>query len=330
MSRQSNYLVIFLCLGITILMATGCSPSGSLSDEIDEVELPLGYIPNIQFAPLYVAMEKGYYRDEGIQLTLNYSFEIDSVGLVGADELQFAMVSGEQVLLARDKGLPVVYVMEWYEDFPVGIAVLADSGINRLSDLKGKMIGLPALQGASYIGLIALLNAAGLTEADLTIEVIGYSQVEMLATGRVDAAVVYVANEPIQLAAEGYDVRVFPVSDSMSLVGNGLLTNEKTMKEQPELVERMIKATLKGIRYAAENPDEAYEISKKYVENLAEADESVQKAVLSASIDLWSASIDGNTDLGSWENMSQVMNGMGLTKISEGDLENSFSNLYLP
>lgn len=125
---------------------------------LTDIRLPMGFIPNVQYAPFYVAVDRGYYRDAGIEIEFDYSFETDGVALVGANELPFALVSGEQVLLARAQDLPVVFVLGWWQDYPVGIAAKAEEGIKTPQDLAGKRIGLPGTFGASYVGLRALLR----------------------------------------------------------------------------------------------------------------------------------------------------------------------------
>jgi NitT/TauT family transport system substrate-binding protein len=298
------------------------------------IRLPLGYIPNVQFAPLYVAVEKGYFRDSGIEVTFDYQFETDAVGLVGANNLQFAVVSGEQVLLGRAQGLPLVYVMAWYQDYPVGLVAKTETGMKALSDLKGKKIALPGTYGANYIGLRALLSAAGLQEADVTLDSVGYTQVEALVSGRDDIAVIYAANEPVQLRAQGVAVDELRVADFVQLASNGLITNEKTLAENPDLVQRMVQAILLGLSDTLNNPDEAFAITQKYVETLAQADEAqvaVQRQVLQTSLDFWRPADGqplGHSDPQAWENMQKVLLDMGLLPKAL-DVSKAFTNEFI-
>jgi len=311
---------------VILAFFTGCAPKPT-----DVIRLPVGFIPNVQFAPLYVALEKGFYAEEGLQVEMDYNMETDSVALVGAGELQFAIVSGEQVLLGRGQGLPVVYVMTWYQQFPVGVASLADQGIRTPQELRDHSVGIPGLYGASYIGFKALLNAGGLKEEDLSLVSIGFTQAEALADGIVDSAVVYISNEPNKLRAEGFDVDVIAVSDHLSLVANGLITSEALIASQPELVERMARATFRGIQYAAEHPDEAFAISEKYVENLgnlAEAEKEVQRKVLADSIRLWQVKLGGVSDPQAWSNMQDLLIQMGLLS-APVELSAAFTNQFI-
>ena len=322
-----------LLFALTALLLACCQKiEPTANQELIPVTLPVGYIPNVQFAPMYVAIEKGFYREQGLDVSMDYNMETDSVALIGAGELDFAIVSGEQVLLGRAQDLPVVYVMAWYQEYPVGVASLKESKIEKPQDLVGKKVGIPGLYGASYIGLRALLQANGLQESDLTLDSIGYTQTEALMNGLEDAVVIYVANEPLKLNAEGYDVNVLRTSDSIDLVGNGLVTSETMIKEHPDVVRGMVTATLQGIAYITEHPAEAFEICKKYVDTLASLtleEQEVQRQILDASIPMFAIEKNGATELQAWQNMQSILLEMSLINQSL-PLDKAFTNEFLP
>jgi len=320
---------------LIILLVAACSrsPAGQSQptptrQQSIHVRLPMGYIPNVQFAPFYVAAEKGYFAAEGIDIEFDYNFETDGVALVGANDLQFAVVSGEQVLLARSQGLPVVYVMAWWHDYPVGVVAKTEKGIRQPEDLAGKRIGLPGLFGASYIGLRALLENAGLEEGDVILDSIGYNQVEALVADQEEAVVIYANNEPVQLQQQGYAIDLLRVADFVQLASNGLISNEATLAEKPELVRGMVRAILHGVADTIANPDEAFEISKKYVENLEQADQAVQRQVLAETIEFWKTDRPGYSDPAAWENMYTLLLEMGLVS-APLDLDKAFTNDYI-
>ena len=292
-NRLPIFILLIAALSLSACAKATASPSPTTVPNTNsapvKIKLPVGYVPDIQFAPLYVAIDKGFFRDAGLDVSIDYSTENDNTVLVGTGELNFAVVSGEQVLLARAQQLPIVYVMAWYQQYPVGIVAKTSANIKTVADLRGKKIGIPGLYGASYIGAIALLDSAGLSQKDVTLDSIGYNQVATLIADKEDAVVIYTANEPLQLQKQGVDYTLFKTSDAVQLVANGLITNEKTIKENPEVIRKMTSVILKGMQYTIDHPDEAFEISKKYVTNLASADQTLQMHILLNSIDEWKA-----------------------------------------
>ncbi|HJX37712.1 MAG TPA: ABC transporter substrate-binding protein [Anaerolineae bacterium] len=319
-----------ILLTLAVLGVTGCSSTGSAtptpSPAPTKVKLAMGFIPNVQFAPFYVALNQGYFADENLEIEFDYGMETDLLNLVGTDALQFAVASGDQVILARGQGLPVVYVMTYFHRFPVAVASL-DLPIEEPRDLIGHSVGIPA-PGASYNGWLALLYATGIDEEEIPIEFIGYTQVASLTEGRIDAAVVYGANEPVQLRQAGYDPYLIYVADYINLVSNGLITNEKTIAEQPELVGRLVRAIIRGIDYTITHPEEAFDICLQHVPEAGGENREIQMAVLEESIKFWESDRLGYSDPEAWKTSEEFMVEVGLAEAATATGE-MFTNQFI-
>jgi NitT/TauT family transport system substrate-binding protein len=274
---------------VTILLMLILAFGGQAQDATD-LTFFLTFIPNIQFSPVYVAIENGYFAEKDLNLVLEYGDEPVGVDLIAANERQFGVASGEEVIKTRANGRPVVYVYQWFNEYPVGIVAPVESGITTVSDLAGRTVGIPGRFGASYNALTALLTAFDMTESDIQLEEIGFTAPEAVCVGRVEAAVVYINNEPQQIlerAAQGdcgdvTDVVVIPASSAADLVSNGVVTNEETIQSNPLLVGNVVSAFDNGVRDVINNPAQAYLLSASYIENLPLADDL--RATLEAAV----------------------------------------------
>jgi len=314
-----------LLAGLPALALAGCArPAlGSV-----KVKIAMGYIPNVQFAPVYVAMDKGAFAAQGLQPELDYGFEQDIMALLGAGKLQFAIASGEQVILARSQGLPVVYVFNWYNRYPVSVVSLAEKGITKPEHLIGKVVGTPAFAGASYVGWLALLYAVKIKPEQVTLRNIGYTQVAALTSGQVDAAICYYMNEPVQLEQEGYKVNQILVSDYINLPPAGIVTNESTINKNADLVRKVDRAFWEGLRDTLDNPDAALASAEKHVPEISKSRDT-QRAVLAASIKLWRNDKLGMSDGQAWAQAAGFMRQAGLIPVDVKP-ELLYTNQFVP
>jgi len=275
-------LIILATLPLTIVT--------SAQDEPADERILLTFIPNIQFAPFYVGIEAGHFADAGFNVSLEHLQEPEVLDLVAVGQAQFGIVSGEQVILARSRGRDVVYVFEWFQKYPVGLVYNSAMELSALESLRGLAIGIPGRFGASYSGLATLLGSAGLSEADIDLREIGFNAPEVFCLGVVDAAIVYVNNEPLQiqnLASDGdcgavSDVDVITVASQVDLVSNGLIVSRAYLEEDPDAVGRMVAGLAAALRSVIDNPAAAYLASIKHVDSLP-ADESLVNALESAA-----------------------------------------------
>ncbi len=310
--KKSKSSLVLMLLAPIMLITSACSGR----KQPQEITLAMGYIPNVQFAPFYVATEKGYYEKAGLKVNFKYGTESDLVKLVGTNRIPFMVGSGEEVILGRSQGLPVTYVMQWYRKFPVVVFSLKERGIEKPKDLEGKKVGIPGLYGASYIGWKALVYAAGIDESKVRLESIGYTQATAVSTGKVDAALDYSVSGPLQLRLSGREVNVIPISDYIDLPSNGIITNDAMIRDHPDVVKALVHATLLGLKDTLSDPDEAFRISLKYAPEAGKDEEQkkTNRAVFEEALKLWQAGGEklGLSSPSSWEESAKFMFEAGL------------------
>jgi len=309
----------------TVMPTTAPAPTSSSS----ELSIVMGYIPNVQFAPFYVAQSKGYFADAGVKVKFNWGFEVDGIRLVGANQADFAMLGGDQVIQAREKNIPIVYIANYYNGFPIVIFSLKEKKIEKPQDLIGKKVGLPAFFGATYTGWRALLYGANVKESDIKTQDIGFAQVAAVTQGIVDASAGYANNEPVQLRLQGKEVNVMRVAEYSRLVGIGLVTSEKLIAENPNAVRGVTAALLRGVQYSIDNPNDALAIT---IQNIPEAGGTNLKttdAVLKATIDLWKSQHLGYVDPASWAASYKFMKDAGFIK-ADFDVTKAYTNNFVP
>jgi NitT/TauT family transport system substrate-binding protein len=326
--RTVNRCCFALSLLCCLLLLGACGQSATTSGGQTEtdVTIGLGYIPDIQFAPFYVARAKGYYSAVGLNVTFNHGVVPDLIGSMVAGRNTFVFASGDEELTARSKGVQAVNVATIFQRYPVCLIVPADSPIHTLADIKGHSVGVPGLYGATYVGLLALLYHVHLSTADIHLQSIGFTQVAALLGHKVDAVMGYSNNEPLQLASRGFAVRTFNVSDYEPLVSNGIVTLADTVQRQPAMVRKFVQATLKGLREVLSHPDEALQLSKSYVPGM---DVTKARAELLATIPVWKGNGQlGYNDSTAWQSMANFMVALKLIPPPQ-DLAQAYTNQFL-
>ncbi|MCC6458273.1 MAG: ABC transporter substrate-binding protein [Caldilineaceae bacterium] len=323
-------LLVSACQPVT--MPQEVSAEGEGQDALTPVSIGVGYIPSVQFATMYVAIEKGFFAEEGLDVSLEYGFENDYLKLVGVGERQFMIGSGDQVIIGRAQGLPVRYVMNWYTRYPVVVFAKEAVAITEPADLAGKRIGLPGPFGATYVAFRGILEAAGLEESDVQMESIGFTQAAAVSEGSVDAAVDYAASGPVVLEQAGEAITTIGLDDYLTMPSNGLVTNETTLQNDAELVRRLVRGSLRGVEYTLANPDEAFATALSFIPEAGGENEAINRAIFDATLPYWqldTGSQPGATDLADWEIATEFMQRIDLVESAPPAAE-LFSNDYLP
>ena len=304
--------------------SVAASPSGPASSPGASVALTklvvgLGYIPSVQFAPFYLAEQKGYYRDAGLEIEFQSKSDDNLIPLVGQGAIDVGIGDGTSVIPAVSQGIPVRYIATLYGKFPNVVFAKASSGIKAPADLKGKKIGTPGRYGSGWVMLQALLGSAGLKPTDVEIvEYPDYTQRAAVVQGVVDAATGFANNEPVQLEHDGDPAVLLRIDAITPLPGPGLIAGTKTLDSKHDAIAGFVAATLRAMKEIAADPAAGLDAAIAEVPELA-TQKDLQAEILAATIDSWTGERQAGYGLGAidtagWTKSVDYLQSLGLVK----------------
>lgn len=299
----------FALMAVSAALLAVLAPAAARAEPLSTVRLAIGYIPNVQFTPLYVGIAKGYYQDEGIDLQIQYGFGIDIFSLLALKKIDLGLSDSDQLIIAGSKGIDLKAIYQYYQSDPVAI-IAKKSVASSPQELVGKTIGTPALYGSSYIGLMLFLHHFGL-EGKVRVENIGYSQIPALLSGRVAAAVCFITNESVKLRQLGVPISEWDVRDFSNMVGSSFISSGPIIEERGPVLRRFAAATRRAMAFTVDHPEEALRIAKRYLDAADQGEGSFLSASLAATTSLFASpsgygSIDRSNYEGSIESLARI------------------------
>jgi len=286
------------------------SPEATEAQEPVALTVGLTYTPDIQFAPWYVAEAQGYFTDEGLDVELRHHGASESLfGALEAGEEDVVVAGGDEMLQAHSQGVPIINIATVYHGYPVALIVPEDSPITDASDLEGHTVGIPGPFGETWFGLLALLADAGLSEDDVSIEHIGFTQQAALTAGHVDAIMGFSNNDAVQFELADLPVRTIALTSEGEppLVGIGLGAHEAIIGEHPEALRGLVAATERAIADIAADPAAAVEMSAGHVPGLESPDaRATAQATLEATVPLYDGEAEADRSA-QWQQMADFM-----------------------
>ncbi|HLF70715.1 MAG TPA: ABC transporter substrate-binding protein [Dehalococcoidia bacterium] len=234
---------------------------------------------NLPFVGAYVAAEKGFFKEQALEVDIRHAQSGEHLQLMLAGEVQFSTANGSQVLLRNGDSLPVVSIGLIGQRSEQGYAVLTTSGIKTVKDWAGKTFGYKGSVPAEFL---AIARANGLDPASVKQVRVGFDP-RVLSEGQVDILAVFFSNEPDTLERLGFPTRVFdPNEFGLQSLGLTYVASRDYVAKDPDATERFLKAALKGVDYANQNRDEALEIVLKYA---PQQDRNHQRFMLNTELD---------------------------------------------
>lgn len=267
MKSDKKHLFRWLTV-LVVLVLVACTPApvSPTVRPLDKVSLQLQWVTQAQFAGYYVALEKGWYLEEGIDLKIVPGApDVVPIELVLAGTRDFgtSLLADLAVAVQAQKG--VISLAQIQQKNGLMLVTKKSSGIEKPQDFVGKRVGV--WLGGWEAQFWALMSQAGVDKTQFNLVAQGYSM-EPFLNGELDVASAMIYNEYYAVLESGVNAEELNVIDyadyGLGFPGDTLFTSRSMMDNNSDLCARMVRASLRGWKYAVENPEEAVDIVLKY------------------------------------------------------------------
>jgi NitT/TauT family transport system substrate-binding protein len=300
--------IIAVAIGATIYFAkfSGRNPN--------ELNLRLEWYPQAQFAGYIVADRLGYYADEGLKVNIRPAGpDLKPMSTVadGTDDIGIGV--SNQVALARSNGVPVKVIAQIFQDSANRYVLLSKNRINSLTNLRGKKVGL--WLGGDEAEFVAMLASAGMNLSDVQVIPQGESVAPFL-NGDYVLSEVTIYNELIQIENQLGNANslqiVSPGEYNSAIVGDMIFVKESTVRDRRDQLVRFLRASLRGWRFAIQNPDKAVDLILAANPELNRDEQQRQlQAIIQLMLKGTSLNDIGKMNSGDYETMIRVLKQSG-------------------
>ena len=264
------------------------SDSGS-SGDMKDATLVLDFIPGAVHAGIYEAKSKGYYEDNGINLKIiEPTSTADTLKLIDAGKADFGIADGIDMASQIEEGREAKAIMAILQRPPGGLITLEEDGIATPADLAGKTVGVTGVPSDNAI-LDTIMADAGSNSDEADVVTIGFNGVQSLEAGKVQAFTGFIPADGVQVEADGYKTKSFPLDENGGPSYPGLVafSTETMIADDPDLMKGFVEASIKGYQDALADPEAALTSLEDQTQGL---DPELQKQVFDAYIALFGES----------------------------------------
>jgi len=258
------------------------SDSGDTAAQVQDATLVLDFIPGAVHAGIYEAVQKGYYEENGINLKIiEPTSTADTLKLIDAGKADFGIADGIDLATQIAEGRQAQGIMAIAQRPPGGLITLADEGIDDPKQLEGQTVGVTGVPSDNAI-LNTIMEDAGGSADDVNVVTIGFNGVQSLESGKVKAFTGFIPADGVQVEADGYKTKNFPLDENggPSYPGLVVFSTESKIGEDPDLMQGFVDATIKGYQDALADPAAA-------IDSLISQTQGINKKLATESFDAW-------------------------------------------